>query len=70
MVELGGNYINLSLFYSLLIKTNTIKQAFLLKLIFIYYSKAMEDGTEEYIQAMLPDKLPSDIQKLYDASHK
>lgn len=35
-----------------------------------YYSKAMEDGTEEYIQAMLPDKLPSDIQKLYDASHK
>lgn len=22
-----------------------------------YYSKAMEDGTEEYIQAMLPDKL-------------
>ena len=35
-----------------------------------YYSKAMEDGTEEYLQAMLPDKLPSDIQKLYDASHK
>ncbi|MFR3429921.1 MAG: MerR family DNA-binding protein [Holdemanella porci] len=35
-----------------------------------YYSKAMEDGTEEYIQAMLPDKLPSDIQKLYDANHK
>ena len=35
-----------------------------------YYSKAMEDGTEEYLQAMLPNKLPSDIQKLYDASHK
>ena len=35
-----------------------------------YYSKAMEDGTEEYLQAMLPDKLPGDIQKLYDASHK
>ena len=35
-----------------------------------YYSKAMEDGTEEYIQAMLPDKLPNAIQKLYDASHK
>ena len=30
----------------------------------------MEDGTEEYLQAMLPDKLPSDIQKLYDASQK
>ena len=29
-----------------------------------YYSKAMEDGTEEYIREMLPDKLPSDIQKL------
>ena len=26
-----------------------------------YYSKAMEDGTEEYIREMLPDKLPSDI---------
>ena len=35
-----------------------------------YYQKAMEDGTEEYIQAMLPDKLPDDIQKLYDASHE
>lgn len=35
-----------------------------------YYSKAMEDGTEEYIREMLPDKLPNDIQKLYDASHE
>ena len=35
-----------------------------------YYSKAMVDGTEEYIHEMLPDKLPSDIQKLYDASHE
>ena len=35
-----------------------------------YYSKAMEDSTEEYIREMLPDKLPSDIQKLYDASHE
>lgn len=35
-----------------------------------YYTKAMEDGTEEYIREMLPDKLPSDIQKLYDASHE
>lgn len=35
-----------------------------------YYQKAMEDGTEEYIQVMLPDKLPDDIQKLYDASHE
>lgn len=35
-----------------------------------YYSKAMEDGTEDYIREMLPDKLPSDIQKLYDASRE
>ena len=35
-----------------------------------YYTKAMEDNTEEYIREMLPDKLPSDIQKLYDASHE
>lgn len=35
-----------------------------------YYTKAMEDGTEEYIHEMLPDKLPSDIQKLYDASRE
>ena len=35
-----------------------------------YYSKAMEDGTEEYIREMLPDKLPSDIKKLYDASRE
>ena len=35
-----------------------------------YYQKAIEDGTEENIQTMLPDKLPSDIQKLYDASHE
>ena len=35
-----------------------------------YYQKAIEDGTEENIQAMLPNKLPSDIQKLYDASHE
>ena len=35
-----------------------------------YYQKAIEDGTEENIQSMLPDKLPSDIQKLYDASHE
>ena len=35
-----------------------------------YYEKAIEDGTEKNIQAMLPDKLPEDIQKLYDASHE
>ncbi len=35
-----------------------------------YYETAITDGTEDDINAMLPDKLPDDIQKLYDASHK
>ena len=34
-----------------------------------YYEKAMEDGNEDEIHAMLPDKLPADIQALYDNSH-
>lgn len=35
-----------------------------------YYDKAMEDGNEEGINAMLPDKLPEEIQKLYDNGHQ
>ena len=34
-----------------------------------YYGKAMEDGNEDGIHAMLPDKLPAEIQVLYDNSH-
>ena len=34
-----------------------------------YYDKAIEDGNEDGIHAMLPDKLPEDIQILYDNSH-
>ncbi len=34
-----------------------------------YYEKAIADGTEENITAMLPDKLPADIQKFYDKAH-
>ncbi|MGN0507299.1 MAG: MerR family transcriptional regulator [Lachnospiraceae bacterium] len=34
-----------------------------------YYEKAMEDGNEDGINAMLPDKLPEDIQKFYDNGH-
>ncbi|MBE6835613.1 MAG: MerR family transcriptional regulator [Ruminococcaceae bacterium] len=34
-----------------------------------YYDKAIEDGTEEKIQEMLPDSLPPEIQKLYDNRH-
>lgn len=35
-----------------------------------YYDTAIADGDEEGINAMLPDKLPEDIQKLYVESHK
>lgn len=31
-----------------------------------YYEQAMEDGSEERISAMMPDRLPEEIQKLYD----
>lgn len=34
-----------------------------------YYDKAIEYGNEDGINAMLPDKLPKDIQKLYDKAH-
>lgn len=35
-----------------------------------YYDKAMEDGNEEGIHAMLPDHLPQEIQQLYDHAHE
>ena len=35
-----------------------------------YYDTAIRDGSEEQIQAMMPDHLPPDIQKLYDNGHK
>lgn len=35
-----------------------------------YYEKAIEDGNEDGINAILPDKLPEDIQKFYDNGHK
>lgn len=35
-----------------------------------YYEKAMEDGNEDKLNAMLPDKLPQEIQKLYDQGHQ
>ena len=35
-----------------------------------YYDKAIADGNEDGINAMLPDKLPKDIQKLYNKAHK
>lgn len=35
-----------------------------------YYEQAMHDGGEERIRAMLPDGLPSDIQRAYDRAHE
>ena len=35
-----------------------------------YYETAMADGNEDRINAMLPDNLPPDIQRLYDEGHE
>lgn len=35
-----------------------------------YYETAIAAGGEEHIKAMLPDKLPENIQKLYDYAHR
>lgn len=35
-----------------------------------YYDTVMADGNEDRINAMLPDNLPKDIQKLYNKAHK
>ena len=35
-----------------------------------YYDKAIEDGNEEGIHEMLPDKPPEAVQKRYDRVHK
>ena len=35
-----------------------------------YYENAIQDGNEDRILSMLPDKLPHEIQKLFDNAHK
>lgn len=35
-----------------------------------YYETAIKDGSEDNIKKMLPDKLPEEIQIIYDKSHK
>ena len=35
-----------------------------------YYEQAVQDGNEEKLAAMIPDKLPKDIRAIYDSSHK
>ncbi len=34
-----------------------------------YYDTAIQDGSEKNVLAMLPDKLPKEIQNYYDNSH-
>lgn len=34
-----------------------------------YYATAMEDGSEDRIQELLPDNLPEEIQTLFDHAH-
>ena len=34
-----------------------------------YYETAVADGSEDRISAMLPDRLPPEIQALYDSAH-
>lgn len=35
-----------------------------------YYDQAIANGNEEHIKEMLPDKLPADIQAVYDNAHE
>ena len=35
-----------------------------------YYEQAIQDGSEERIQSLLPSHLPEDIQKIYDNAHR
>ncbi len=66
------------LYYGLLVNTITILSIFnylhktldMLKYKCWYYDQAMKEGNEDKIRQMLPDKLPKDIQQLYDNGHK
>ena len=35
-----------------------------------YYEQAIQDGNEDHIHEMLPNRLPKDIQLLYDHAHE
>ena len=35
-----------------------------------YYEQAMQDGNEERVRSLIPDRLPQDIQKAYQNTHE
>lgn len=35
-----------------------------------FYEQAIKDGSDEYIKALLPDRLPKEIQDLYNSAHE
>lgn len=35
-----------------------------------FYERAIQDGTDEKIRELLPDRLPDEIQKAYDNAHR
>lgn len=35
-----------------------------------YYEQALQDGNEDRVHCMMPDKLLEDIQKMYNHAHK
>ena len=51
-------------------RKSAVETLSLLKFKCWYYETAMKDGNEDAINAMLPDKLPENIQKLYNEGHE
>lgn len=35
-----------------------------------YYEQAVKDGTDVNVKRLIPDKLPDDIQEIYDRAHE
>ena len=35
-----------------------------------YYEQAIKDGSEDRLKALLPDRLPKEIQRAYENAHR
>ena len=55
---------------ALKVKVGLIGPLDMLKFKSWYYEQAMRDGNEDRVHAMLPDRLPPDIQPIYDHAHE